>query len=281
MNDSPEHDAVTPFPDEDIPFEESSLMEQYRARRGVVTQSEAVRAVVAKIPRAASEAEFERQTARLQKIEEQQRLEAIKEAKRKLAKDLGRRYTEDRCNLDNYRIYDDRQRETFAKVKALVKDLPALIKAGRGIILFGSVGSGKDHLLAALLYAAADHDTSFLTGGPAGCRWVNGQTFFGQMRDRMDSGDSEVVAFRELVKPAVLALSDPLPPVGSLTPWNLTQLGWLVDERYRELRSTWLAFNALNPADAEAKLSSPLWDRLHENAVVLPCFWPSFRERAK
>ncbi len=100
-----------------------------------------------------------------------------------------------------------------------------MVRDGRGIVLLGAVGTGKDHLLAAMLYRAVHAGFA--------CRWLSGQEFYGDLRDRMDSGKAEEQRFRELQTPDVLAISDPIPPVGSPTAWNVAQLYRLLDRRYR------------------------------------------------
>lgn len=189
---------------------------------------------------------------------------------RALAHQLGRRYGPDLCTLDTYQCYHADQRKTIARLRAL--KLAESIEQGRGLVFFGSVGTGKDHLMAAMLYLATDLGVT--------ARWMGGQSFYGASRDRMDSGESERRAFAELLKPDVLAISDPVPPAGSLSAWNVSQLYRLMDERYRALKSTWCSMNAeREAADADTMLSAPVWDRLKENAELFPCFWTSFRER--
>jgi hypothetical protein len=55
----------------------------------------------------------------------------------------------------------------------------------------------------------------------------------------------------------------------------------VLDRRYREVKPTWVTINAEDADDAKAKLGAPIFDRLKDNAELVPCFWPSFRERAK
>lgn len=186
-----------------------------------------------------------------------------------LMEQLGSRYSPTLASLDTYRIEHVNQRPVVAALRAA--NVEEMVKAGRGIVLLGAVGTGKDHLLAAMLYRAVQAGFS--------CRWLNGQEFYGELRDRMDSGASEDKRFRELKTPDVLAISDPIPPVGSPTSWNVTQLYRLLDRRYRDLRSTWVSMNAASVQDADEMLSSPSWDRLRESALILKCFWPSYREK--
>lgn len=190
-----------------------------------------------------------------------------------LAADLGARYGPDRATLDRFTFYHAAQRPVLARLRTIADRIGAFVGDGRGLVLYGMVGTGKDHLLAALLYAAADAGVA--------CRWVNGQEVFGQFRDRMDTGRADEEHFRELCRPQVLAISDPTPPVGGAKEWDLGNFYRLVDRRYRAMRPTWLTVNATSLEDADTKLSEPIFDRLRDGAEMLGCFWPSHRERAK
>lgn len=190
-------------------------------------------------------------------------------AVRALAAQLGPRYAPSRATLDRYRVYHRAQEPVLARLRELSRDVEALASEGRGLVLYGAVGTGKDHLLAAMLYAAAAR------GVP--CAWASGQELYGRIRDGMDAGSREEDFFRELCRPQVLAISDPIPPSGAPSAWNLSQLYRLLDRRYRLLRSTWVSLNATSAEDADAKLSAPLFDRLRDGAELLPCFWPTFR----
>ncbi len=122
-----------------------------------------------------------------------------------------------------------------------------------------------------MLYAATNLGVSM--------RWLNGQAFYGASRDRMDSGGSERAAFDELIKPDILAISDPVPPAGALSTWQLTQFYRLIDERYRQMKPTWCTLNATSDADADKMLSAPVWDRLCEDSITFECNWPTHRKK--
>lgn len=190
----------------------------------------------------------------------------------KLRDDLGGRYDFARVQLEHYEVYHDQQTSVLARLNRLTPRLPEIVKAGCGLIFLGTVGTGKDHLLAAMLYLAAGrHELK--------ARWLNGQEFYGTLRDRMDSGRSEDEFLRRWTEPVILGISDPTPAVGRPSPWNLLQLGRLIDRRYRALRSTWITLNAVSVEEAEEKLTSPVFDRLKEGAEIFTCDWPSYRER--
>lgn len=204
------------------------------------------------------------------KVKREQRRSA---ALHELAKSLGTRYSADRVGLERFTTYHAAQRPIIDKVRRLVEDLPSFIADGNGLILFGPVGTGKDHLLAGILYAAAEQGIS--------CQWVNGLDFFGMIRDRMREELPEKAIITQLSMPDVLAISDPIPPCRGPTDWNIEVLYRLVDNRYRHRKSTWLTLNVASEKEADELLSAQVFDRLRDGAELLPCFWPSYRSRDK
>ena len=195
---------------------------------------------------------------------------------RNVAGKIGKRYHPARASLDTFRVYHKAQQPVIDKLRAFIADPKATVEAGRGLVIYGTVGTGKDHLLAAVLYAAAR--AGFV------CSWINGQEIFGRFRDAMDSGESERGLLAEFVAPTVLGVSDPIPPVvdpNKPTAWRTELLYRVLDARYRECKPTWVSLNAMSPDDADAKLSAPVFDRLRDGAELVPCFWPSYREQSK
>jgi DNA replication protein DnaC len=213
-----------------------------------------------------------RRAARLRELESWQRWEAARdECVAHLSTDLGRRYSQDRVTLDKFAIYHDDQRKAVSRVNDVFSSDVEWLMGGAGVVLYGVVGTGKDHLMASIMYHFAELTVP--------TRWVSGQEIYGRFRDAMDTGERESRLLAEWSKPAILGISDPIPPVGKPSDFNLTQLGRLIDRRYRELRPTLVTLNATSEKDADAKLSAPVFDRLRHRAVMIRCFWPSFRER--
>jgi DNA replication protein DnaC len=190
-----------------------------------------------------------------------------------LRRQLGERYSPERSSLASFVIEYEEQRKIISGVIDLIGVLQKHVEAGRGVIFLGTVGTGKDHLLACLLYAA--------TGERISCAWANGQELFGSFRDAIDTGRRDEDIFRELCRPRVLALSDPIPPVGDPGKWDIGNLYRLLDRRYRSLKSTWVSLNASSEAEADARLSAPVFDRMREGAAIFRCFWPSYREERR
>jgi DNA replication protein DnaC len=143
------------------------------------------------------------------------------------------------------------------------------VQSGGNLILYGPPGTGKDHLLVALLRVAIMADLS--------AEWINGQDLFGEFRDRIDTDLSEERAVRKFCRADVLAISDPLPPRGSVSDYGATMLYRVIDRRYRGLRATWTTVNVADAAEAARELTGPIFDRLADNCVAVFCNWPSYR----
>lgn len=188
---------------------------------------------------------------------------------------IGPRY--ETCRLANFeRVAGDerkRQDEAIAKLTELAKNVRTHVKSGGNLILYGSPGTGKDHLLVAMLRVAIKSDLS--------AEWINGQDLYGQLRDRIDTDKSEDRSVREFCRADILAISDPVPPKGETSSYSTTMLYRIIDRRYRELRSTWITVNVSDAAEATRELTGPIFDRLADNCVTVFCNWPSYRRARK
>lgn len=217
---------------------------------------------------ARAEPEREEQLAKRQKREEER--EAMQRVGL-LAGRLGKRYSPKLCSLATFEVECEKQKVAFDKLKAVKEGLREFVEAGRNLVFLGTVGTGKDHLMAAMLYAAAQERYR--------CGWFNGQEVFGSFRDRIDTGDRDEDYFRELCDPDVIGISDPIPPVGSPSAWDTANLYRIVDRRYRAVKPTWVSLNAANEEEADRRLSEPVSDRIMHGAEIIRCFWPSFRQK--
>lgn len=207
------------------------------------------------------------QEARLKAEQELDRLQAIQQ----LGQMGGRRYRRENVSLDKFDLYaqPDAQKSALEQVRFVASKIKAMSADGRGVMFWGAVGTGKDRLMAWLLYQAIDHGLSV--------KWINGMEVFGRLHDNMDAGKRDEGFLSELCQPQILAISDPIPPVGSLGAWDTRSLYRIIDRRYRNLLPTWASVNVKDDADADAKMSEPVFDRLRDHAVIVKCFWPSWR----
>lgn len=189
-----------------------------------------------------------------------------------LRRKIGKRYAD--CRISNFQLSDDRdtrarQEATTAALRAYGTEIEENVKAGRGIVLDGQPGTGKDHLLVGLMFRAVSVGLTV--------EWRNGMDLFGSLRDAITNGTEERRILDELTHPDVLVLSDPVPPWGPLTQYQASFLFRVVDERYRSLRPTWVTTNSPGGDDANDRLGPQVVDRLRHGALCLGCSWPSYR----
>ena len=188
-----------------------------------------------------------------------------------LSNAVGVRYAA--CSLDGFKHYDRNQAAVVGQIRDYAGNLAERVAAGDGLVLMGRPGTGKDHLLAALMREATlDHGIDV--------HWINGQDFYGKARDRMDAdGESEAAMIAKLVKPKVLVISDPIPPVGPLSAFQMATLFRIIDGRYRQCRSTWISVNVIDDKEACERMGAAVVDRLTDGCLALWCNWESFRKR--
>lgn len=180
----------------------------------------------------------------------------------------GPRYAE--CRLGNFQCQHEGQRAAVERLKAFARDLVAETRSGTNLLVFGPKGSGKDHLLSAMVFAAVRQDVY--------PRWVNGMDLFGEVRDLMDEGGSERRYVEALVAHQVLYISDPLPPSGPLSPFQQATLFRVLDGRYSRRKAVWCSVNVASSGELEDRIGAQNADRLRDGAIAIYCDWPSFRK---
>jgi len=171
--------------------------------------------------------------------------------------------------LGNYQIDFPQQQSVVDLVQQYLIALPDLAKKGKSVLFFGPPGTGKDHLLVAMMKAA-------VMGG-VDLHWDDGAEMFGKFRDNMRGSESETTMLDRYTRPTILAISDPSPPFGGLTSYQASMFFRIVDRRYRDMKPTWITINVADRAEAEERIGASIVDRLGHDALALPCNWPSFR----
>lgn len=179
-----------------------------------------------------------------------------------LIESAGERYRG--CTLESFDCQELQQRRVVAALRDYLNT-----ESHDNVILYGPVGTGKDHLAFALCKSAVKSGRTV--------RWINGQKWFGIVRDAMDTDRSEASLISDLARADVLCLSDPLPPVGSLTQFQATMLYRVVDARYSKGLPTVCTINVATDAEADERMGPATWDRLCHSAWKLFCNWESFR----
>jgi DNA replication protein DnaC len=186
----------------------------------------------------------------------------------RLVSDRGRRY--ENCRLSNFETKTDSQKDAIAKLGEFAVTIKDSVAQGRGVILFGSKGTGKDHLMMGLAWAAIDQFVNVV--------WINGADMRGDVRDSTKGEEMERDYVARLLRPQVLWMSDPLPVSGALTDAQQDRLFRVLDARYSQMKPTWVTVNVSNRVELEQRLGAQNADRLRDGSLAVFCDWPSYRE---
>lgn len=197
----------------------------------------------------------------------------------------GKRYGS--CRLSNFEFHgtdEQRRLQREAVVRLRQWDIAAAFGEGQNLLLYGPVGSGKDHMLSAcvyrLIFSAAVKCERF---GEASSRavqpkWTSGADLFGEMRDGITKKIPEASSLASYVGADLLCISDPVPSgQDTLTDFQAQALYRILDRRYNACRPTWITANILDRHEFDRRLSPQISDRLRDGALAVRCDWPSYR----
>lgn len=154
---------------------------------------------------------------------------------------------------------------------AYLSDWESNYAKGFGVTLYGPVGTGKDHLAAAVCHHAIDCGLAV--------EWVDGMTLFAELRRSFDadSRDTETRIIDRYKLAAVLCISDPLPVSGELTDFQASALLRIIDGRYNDFRPTIITVNVAGGEEARRRLTPAIHDRIRHVSLAVNCNWPSYR----
>jgi DNA replication protein DnaC len=196
---------------------------------------------------------------------------AIQLEGQRLRRQAGERYVG--CRLDTFHTSNAYQKRVVQELREYGSSIAERCRKAEGLVLFGPVGTGKDHLAYSVAAAAV------LAGLTVG--WLNGQDWFGQIRDAIDDDTSEATLIGRIAKPHLVVISDPLPPVGQLTQHQAAMLYRAVESRYSRGKATIVTVNVADDGEADNRLGAPTWDRLCHGAWKVFCNWASYRRPSR
>lgn len=181
----------------------------------------------------------------------------------------GRRY--ETCTLEDFQISCTSQADAIAALKNYEANLASHIAECNGVLLHGVCGSGKDHALVALARTA-------ILSNVATVEWRDGVSLFLELRSAIGGVGSEQAIINKLSSVDVLVLSDPAPPSGVPTDYQLAVLFRILNRRYGRRLSTWTSINCADRVAVEGRLGVPICERLFDDALVVRFNWPSYRK---
>lgn len=223
----------------------------------------------------------ERRELDVASLVDQQRREAESERDRRIqnwgrvAEKVGRRYAT--CNFSNFEIcltdpeIAQRQADAMMRCRDYCADIKDRVAAGVGVILFGTTGTGKDHLLTAMMLGACR----------AGFQvdWHNGERLMRELWDARFDEHRSASFIESIARPKVLAISDILPWAGELSQDESRFVGEILDVRYRALKPTWLTLNVANREELDRRLGPIVTRRFVDEAMSIGCMWPKWKAK--
>lgn len=170
------------------------------------------------------------------------------------------------CTFDNYVVSNPDQKRIFERLKNCANNIGEFHRYG--MVLIGRVGTGKDHLAAAVMRAAV---ASSLT-----CRWIAGEELYDRSARAWGEGDRRSI-LGKYVEADCLIISDAV----TVRNWKETRaevLSQLVGRRYNAGRPTWITANVRDKKHLRELALPDVYDRLTERAVVELFTWDSYRQ---
>lgn len=173
--------------------------------------------------------------------------------------------------FENYKAVTDGQKSALEIAKSYAEGFDAHYKAGTGLVLSGSPGTGKSHLAGAVLQHIMPNHCGLYTTCMGVIRAVRGT-----WRKDSERSESEVLAM--FTKTPLLVLDEIGVQYG--TDGEQTILFDVLDRRYRDMNPTILLTNQSAKGFKEF-VGERSFDRLVETSRWVPFDWESYRATAR
>jgi DNA replication protein DnaC len=189
---------------------------------------------------------------------------------------IGERYRD--CRISNFRIWNSDQQKAVNRCVDYVENFPSYASEGRGLLFFGPVGTGKDHLAISVL-----REICRRVGRQGYGSYRDGRELLNRIRDgrSWDADEKSSAVIKATSEYPLLCVSDPLPTIGELDERDQQAIREIINRRYRENLPTIATINASGRNELLKRLGSAAADRLLEQSVNVLCNWESYRERGR
>lgn len=206
-------------------------------------------------------------TAKREASERAKRAARINYCVRQLGADIGQRYLH--CTLANYDVENASQRTIVGRLTNIVQRPDDFIAGKHGLFFYGTCGTGKDHLMIAVLKVMANHGHLV--------RWKNCRDLWGEIADSYRDDRPHRGIYRELAEPEILCLSDPVSGYNQKET-RLDMLNKIVSRRYDALKPTWITTNVADLEGAKSVFGVDCIERVLENSIVHNFRWKTHRK---
>lgn len=166
----------------------------------------------------------------------------------------------------NYSVKHAEQKRIVNRLINCANNIGDFVDQQIGLVLYGKIGTGKDHLACTLLRYAAQNGYK--------ARWVQGTDLY-EMSSR--SWKNGTRPLRQYIAADCLLISDPV----FARNWSEAKaetLAKVVRGRYDAGKATWITNNANELGWLQKMCVPDVFDRLTERAVVEYCNWTSVRQ---
>jgi DNA replication protein DnaC len=182
---------------------------------------------------------------------------------------VGERYAD--CMFRNFKVGHDEDTFKREKAKQAVLEYAKAISInrakGRNLILFGSCGTGKDHLAAAVVRT--------VLGSGLNVAYARGSILLDEMLEAARAGE---LIDSKYLKWDFLLISDIEPRADKETSdFFKSKMLDLIDARYRACLPTIITSNVEDRAQLMNAIGERTVDRLLQDAVLVRMEWNSFR----
>ena len=141
----------------------------------------------------------------------------------------------------------------------------------QNLVLAGTVGSGKDHMLYCILAKLIFHFNCKV-------KHYRGCNLSAELREGSRSGESEKI-IKACINADVLSISDPIPPKGDFSEFIMQSLLRIIDNRYANMKPTYMTVNLVDKEQMAKVMGNEMADRILDRSRVIRCNWESYRKQ--